>query len=200
MRKSVFLHDLEKRYRDIDTEGVRARAEVAEQMYSKTASSASFLQSLMYTIIGATSFLGCGYLIFRDAYNYEVGMDGLAPLFIGAVLFEIVAWLAKGLAARSVWNFTIDDDWKDTTIFLQIEGSSYLIYVVALIAYYLVSMVSSNFAGLIFGFFILLRQYILYSLYKNNLEQSVAKDRIILILVNLAVYTVLLSFPYLMIS
>ena len=45
MRKSVFLHDLEKKYRNVDLDEVRTKAEVAEEMCSDAGRSASPMRS-----------------------------------------------------------------------------------------------------------------------------------------------------------
>ena len=199
MRKSVFLHDLEKKYRKVDRDEVRTKAEVAEEMCSDAAGTFSVTYALLFLVVGVTALIGVSYLLMQNDSPAALSEMGFPSLFIGVLLFEILAWLAKGCAAKSVWNLMMKDGYRDLAIFLQIDAASYVIYVVEFVIFFLTSRISDNLAGLTFGGAILLRQVILYVLYKNNLPGT-ATDRVILIFTNLAIYIAFLALPYLFLS
>lgn len=196
MRKSVFLHDLEKKYKDVDMDEVREKAEVAEGMYAEVAESFSNTQSLLVLLVGSTALAGTSWMLMDGDMPGEVSAF---KLFLGFIAFEAAAWFAKGNAAQSVWNAMSNGDYKETSVFLRLEAVSYLVYVLELVIFYVASMLSSNLSGLTFGCFVLLRQTVLYSSYKSILGGSTI-DRIALILTNIAVYVAFLALPYLLLS
>lgn len=199
MRKSVFLHDLEKKYKNIDTSELRDKAETAEKMYSETVSSASLAQALVYLLLGNTAFFCTSYLAMKNDLYFMFDTDSMIILFLVALVFETIVWFAKGYILHGLWNFLSTNDWKDTVVFLQADTASCLIYIPAFCAYLLCSF-SDNLSGMTFGASIIARQVVLYGLYKVNLPKSRVVDKIILIFANMGIYIGILAIVYLCVS
>lgn len=199
MRKSVFLHDLEKKYKDIDASELHDKAEAAEKIYNDAATSASFAQAFLYLLLGNTAFFFTSYLAMKDDIYYQFDTDNMLILFLVALVFEAIVWFIKGYILHYLWNFLSSNDWKDILVFLQADAASCLVYVPALCIYFICSF-SANLSGMTFGASIIIRQIVLYGLYKVNLPQSRFIDKVILMFANMGIYIGILAILYLCVS
>lgn len=199
MRKSVFLHDLEKKYKDIDASELRDKAEVAEKMYNDAATSTSFIQAFLCLLLGNMAFFFISYLLIKDDIYYQFDTDSMLVLSFVALVFEAIVWFIKGYILHYLWNFLSSNDWKDTLIFLQADAASCLAYVPVLFVCFICSF-SDNLSGMTFGAGIIVRQIVLYGLYKVNLPQSRFIDKVILMFANMGIYIGILAILYLCVS
>lgn len=199
MRKSVFLHDLEKKYKDIDASELRDKAEVAEKMYNDTATSSSFIQAFLCLLLGNMAFFSTSYLLMKDDIYYQFDADSMLVLFLVALVFEAIVWFIKGYILHYLWNFLSSNDWKDILIFLQADAASCMVYVPVLFVCFICSF-SDNLSGMTFGASIIVRQIVLYGLYKVNLPQSRFIDKVILMFANMGIYIGILAILYLCVS
>lgn len=199
MRKSAFLHDIEKKYTEKDLDGLREHAEIAEQALDDAASVSDFSTSFVFFVFGMLSLAGVSYMLMKDTVPVEFEGHGTLLFFSVFAAFEIAVWFARSYAAKTAWNFMSEDDYRETGVFLRAEAASYLIYVPELVIFFIASIISSGLSVMTFGCFIIIRQAVLYALYENNLPSS-ACDRIILLLSSMATTVMMLALPYLMMS